>query len=64
MYSISARLSRKLTGTRTRPHPVTPKNEVSRRAEFCEITATRPPVGTPSWSRRAAWARASVPSSR
>ena len=58
MYSISARLSRKLIGTSTRPQPLTPKNEVSSRAEFCETTATRPPTGTPSWSSRAACARA------
>ncbi len=48
MYSISAGARRKLIGTRIRPHPETPKNEVSSRAEFCEITATRPPTGTPS----------------
>ena len=50
--------SRKLIGTRMRPQPETPKNDVSSRAEFCEMTATRPPTGTPSWSRRAACARA------
>ena len=59
MYSISGRLSRKFTGTRIRPQPLTPKNDVNSREEFCEITATRPPAGTPSWSSRAAWARAS-----
>ena len=64
MYSISARLSRKFTGTRIRPQPLTPKNDVSSRAEFCEMTATRPPTGTPSWSSCAACARASVASSR
>ena len=45
MYSISGRLSRKFTGTRIRPQPLTPKNDVNSRAEFCEITATRPPDG-------------------
>ena len=58
MYSISGRLSRKFTGTRIRPQPLTPKNDVNSRAEFCEITATRPPVGTPSASSFAACARA------
>jgi hypothetical protein len=64
MYSISGRLSRKFTGTSTRPQALTPKNEVNSRAEFWEITATRPPTGTPSASSLAAWARAFVATSR
>ena len=64
MYWISVTLSRKFTGTRTRPDPLTPKNEVSSRAELCDTTATRPPTGTPSSSSRAACARASVATSR
>ena len=64
MYSISGRLSRKFTGTSTRPQPLTPKNEVASRAEFCEITATRPPTGTPRASSFAACARALSATSR
>jgi len=64
MYSISGRDSRKFTGTSTRPQPDTPKHEVSSLAEFCETIATRPPAGTPSWSSRAACARARAAISR
>ena len=55
MYSTSAGASRKFTGTSTRPEPETPKKLVRRRAELCDTTATRPPTGTPSRSRAAAW---------
>ena len=58
MYSTSARASRKLTGTRIRPHPDTPKNEVSSRAELWETMATRSPGPMPRRSSPAAWARA------
>ena len=44
MYAISSALRRKLIGTRIRPNPLTPKNEVNRRAEFCDTTATRSPA--------------------
>ena len=43
MYSTSAAASRKLTGTRMRPLPLTPKKAVSRRAEFWLTIATRSP---------------------
>ncbi len=58
MYSTSAGARRKLIGTRVRPHPHTPKNEVSRREALWETMATRSPGLTPSRSRPAAWARA------
>ena len=44
MYAISSALRRKLIGTRIRPHPLTPKNDVNRRAEFCDTIATRSPA--------------------
>ena len=44
MYSISAGASRKLIGTRMRPQPHTPKNEVSSRDELWETMATRSPA--------------------
>ena len=44
MYAISSALSRKLIGTRTRPQPLTPKNDVNSRAEFCETIAMRSPA--------------------
>jgi hypothetical protein len=47
-----------LTGTSTRPHPLTPKKDVRKRAELCETIATRPPTGTPISSSVAACARA------
>ncbi len=59
MYETSSARSRKLTGTSTRPWPLTPYIEVISRAELCETTATRSPGPTPSRSRPAAWARAS-----
>ncbi len=40
------------------------RTTVSSRAEFCEMTATRPPTGTPSRSSRAACARAFAASRR
>ncbi len=43
MYSTSAGARRKLMGTRMRPHPHTPKNEVSSRDELWDTTATRSP---------------------
>ena len=63
MYPTSAAVRRKLIGTRIRPHPLTPKNEVSKRAEFWEMAAIRAPTGTPSWSHAAAWERASLATS-
>ena len=59
MYAISSALRRKLTGTSTRPQPLTPKNDTSSRAAFCETIATRSPRPRPRSSRAAAWARAS-----
>jgi hypothetical protein len=47
VQAMSAVLSRKLIGTRIRPSPETPKNDVSNRAEFCDTNTTRPPTGTP-----------------
>ena len=44
-------------GTKMRPYPLTPQNEVSRRPEFWLTMATRSPGAMPSWSSRAAWAR-------
>ena len=58
MYSTSGGASRKLTGTRMRPLPLTPKKLVSSRAEFWLTMATRSPWPIPSASSPAAWARA------
>ena len=54
-------LSRKLTGTKIRPLPLTPQNEVSKRPALCETMATRPPIGTPRASRPAPVASANFP---
>ena len=43
MYATSSALSRKLTGTSTRPKPLTPKYEMRKRAEFGLTMATRSP---------------------
>jgi hypothetical protein len=51
-------------GTRIRPQPLTPKNDVSSRAELCDTTATRSPGPTPRRSRAAAWAAARRATSR
>ena len=61
MYSTSSGRSRKLTGTSTRPEPLTPKNEVSSRALLWLTIATRSPTPMPSSSSFAAWRRASAP---
>ena len=58
MYSTSSGARRKLTGTRMRPLPLTPKKLVSSRAEFWLTTATRSPWPIPSASSPAACARA------
>ena len=58
MYLTSSATRRKLIGTSTRPEPDTPKNEVSRRAEFWLTTATRSAIPIPRASSPAAWARA------
>ena len=47
MYSTSAGARRKLIGTRMRPQPHTPKNEVSRREALWETMATRSPRPDP-----------------
>ena len=47
MYSTSGGARRKLTGTRMRPLPLTPKKLVSSRAEFWLTTATRSPWPMP-----------------
>ena len=39
MYPTSSALSRKLTGTRIRPDPLTPKNDTNSRAAFGETIA-------------------------
>ena len=57
MYSTSSTLSRKLTGTRIRPQPLTPQNAASSRAAFWLTIATRSPGATPKRSRADAWAR-------
>ena len=58
MYSTSAAARRKLIGTRMRPEPDTPKNDVSSRAELCDTMATRSPGPMPRRSNPAAWALA------
>jgi hypothetical protein len=64
MYATSSALSRKLIGTTMRPYALTPKNDVSKRAELWLTIATRSPCPTPSASRAAAWARARAAISR
>ena len=56
--ATSSALSRKLTGTRTRPNPLTPKYEMRKRAEFGLTMATRSPGATPMASRASAMPRA------
>ena len=46
-------------GTTTRPCAGIPNRLTSRRAEFCDTTATRSPKPTPRASSLAAWAVAS-----
>ncbi len=61
MYCTSSGRSRKFTGTRIRPQPETPKNDVSSRLLLWLTIATRSPGAMPSWSSRAACRRASSP---
>jgi hypothetical protein len=51
-------LSRKFTGTSTRPYALTPNSAIRKRAAFGDTIATRSPAATPSSSSDAARLRA------